>query len=62
MLDFLMEVLTGIMIAAIFEFPLICLYETGHQEVVIVILTVTSILGFLSLIIATVFYLMGRRR
>lgn len=57
-----MEVLTGIMIAAIFEFPLICLYETGHQEVVIVILTVTSILGFLSLIIATVFYLLGRRR
>lgn len=29
---------------------------------VMVIVTVTSILGFLSLLIATVFYLMGRRR
>lgn len=62
MLDFLMEVLTGLMIAAIFEFPLFCLYETGHQEVVRVIFTVTSILGVLSFLIAMVFYLMGRRR
>lgn len=62
MLDFLMEALTGIMIAAIFEFSLFCLYVAGYQEVVRVILTVTSILGFLSFLIAMVFYLMGRRR
>lgn len=62
MLDFLYDVVTGMIIFAFFGFPLICLYETGHQEIVRVIWTVTSILAFLSLLIATVFYLMGRRR